>query len=340
MEERPENVVWDITYACPLRCVHCYSESGRRPSRQLKQADLLRVTDALVELRPRSVVLAGGEPLLVKEIFDIVARLRQARIGAIVYTSGWGITPEVADRLMRSFHQVIVSIDGATAEVHDTIRRRPGSFASAMNALAQLDSAARKILTERPYAARLGIEYAVLQSNSGQLDDMCRVVAPQFPRLGFLAFGAAVPSGLASRVGFDRKELLTDAEVQLLVDPDRVRRLQALAPTTVAVSTTDNLSLLMRPDLVAAGRAASIMQVEPDGAVRAMPIYEGTVGTLLEEPAQLLWQRAVARWSDPFVRRTLAPVRTMSDWAEATRLLDRHFGSAEVRARIDRRPAL
>lgn len=339
-EDHPENVIWDITYACPLRCLHCYTESGRRPSRQLKQADLLRVTDALISLKPRSVVLAGGEPLLVKDIFDVAARLRQSGVGAIVYTSGWGMTADLADRIMRVFHQVVVSVDGATADVHDHIRRRPGSFTNAMNALTLLDGAAQQLSTEELPTAQFGIECVVTRSNFGQLDDLCRVIAPRFPRLSYLSLGAVVPSGLASRTGFERKELLSDAQVELLVDADNRRRLQALAPDTVAVSTTDNWNLLMRPDLVSSGRTASLMQVEPDGAVRAMPIYEGTVGSLLSEPAKLLWQRAVARWGDPFVRQTLTPVRTMSDWAEATRRLDRHFGSAEVLARIDRRPEL
>jgi hypothetical protein len=70
-----------------------------------------------------------------------------------------------------------------------------------------------------------------------------------------------------------------------------------------------------------------------------MPMYEGTVGSLLDEPAEELWARSVARWSDPFVTETLRGIQTMSDWAGAARRLDYHFGSAQVRNRIDRRPA-
>ncbi|AGL14510.1 hypothetical protein L083_1000 [Actinoplanes sp. N902-109] len=317
--------------------MHCYTESGRRPSRRLGRADLLRVTAALIELRPQAVVLAGGEPLLLPEIFDIAAELRRNRIGAIVYTSGWGLTAALAERLLRSFHQVVVSVDGATAEVHDAIRRRPGSFDQALDALAKLNAASVVLNDSRVPFGRFGIECTVVRSNAGQLEEMCSATAPKFPGMAFLSFGAAVPSGLASAPVFERTELLTDDGVAALVDPDRLDRLRRLCPPTVAVSTTDNLSLLMRPDLVAAGRSVSIMQVEPDGAVRAMPIYEGTVGSLLDEPGAVLWERAQARLHDPFVRATLGPVRTMSGWAEAARRLDRHFGSPDVLARLDRR---
>ncbi|MFI6995754.1 hypothetical protein [Nonomuraea wenchangensis] len=81
-----------------------------------------------------------------------------------------------------------------------------------------------------------------------------------------------------------------------------------------------------------------MLQVEPDGEVRAMPIYEGTVGNLLTEDAGTLWERVQERWSDPFVVETLSAVRSMQDWAEAARRLDHHFGTDEVRRRIDRRP--
>jgi len=72
--------------------------------------------------------------------------------------------------------------------------------------------------------------------------------------------------------------------------------------------------------------------------VRAMCSYEGTVGSLLTESPVVLWERAVERLSDSFVIEALTPVRTTKDWAEATRRIDQHFGSPEVRARIARQP--
>ncbi|OLZ64220.1 hypothetical protein AV521_36125 [Streptomyces sp. IMTB 2501] len=55
--------MWDTTYACPLRCSHCYNESGRRPARQLSPADMLRVAGALIDFGPRVVALSGADPL-------------------------------------------------------------------------------------------------------------------------------------------------------------------------------------------------------------------------------------------------------------------------------------
>jgi|1186.fasta_scaffold462355_1 MoaA/NifB/PqqE/SkfB family radical SAM enzyme len=90
---RPTDIIWDVTYACPLRCAHCYSESGRRASRQLSRDNMLRVADALISLEPMRVALAGGEPLLVRSIFEVAERMSRAGIEVALYTEGWVFEP-------------------------------------------------------------------------------------------------------------------------------------------------------------------------------------------------------------------------------------------------------
>ncbi|RJL32778.1 radical SAM protein [Bailinhaonella thermotolerans] len=334
--DRPLEVIWDVTYACPLRCVHCYSESGRRPSRQLARDDLLRVADAIIAMRPYGVSLAGGEPLLVRGVLEVARRLTAAGVHVALFTGGWSLRPETAAELFETCSSVSVSLDGATAGVHDRIRGRRGSFDRAMNALGVLDEAARA----RPGDDRpaFGVDCVVMRSNLHQVADLCTEIAPRFPALGHLSFGAVVPEGLASRPGFAEHELLADDQVAALGDPAYGERLRSLAPPGVQVSVTDNLALQMRPDLIRRGVFFPALQIEPDGAARAMPAYEGTVGNVLTDPPSVLWRRAVERWSHPIVVETLTPVRTMAQWAEATRRIDRHFASGADRDRLARRP--
>lgn len=333
----PKDIVWDITYACPLRCSHCYSESGRRPSRQLAHDDLLRVTDALLALDPLAIVLAGGEPLIVRDLPEVITRITGAGVQVHLYTSGWAVTPKIVENVLRLCTSVSVSVDGATAEVHDRIRGRAGSFDRAMNALAVLDEASRAAHSRVEPPLLFGIDATIVRSSLHQLEEFCTTIAPRFPALSFLSFGAAMPIGLASRAGFVEHELLEDVQADQLASGETIRRLQSIAPPSVSVSATDNRLLQYRPDRVAAGMLPA-MQVEPDGRVRAMAIYEGTVGSLLSDPPFTLWERSMVRLTDPFVIQTLSSVGTMREWAEATRRLDRHFGSDDDRERIDRRP--
>ncbi|MEU4101248.1 radical SAM protein [Streptomyces tanashiensis] len=332
--DHPLEVLWDITYACPLRCTHCYSESGRRPARRLSGDDMLRAADAILALGTQGVCLAGGEPLLVPELFAVAERFTAAGVPVSLFTSGWTLDRASAGAALGAFSAVSVSLDGATAEVHDRIRGRRGSFDRAVAALDLLTGPGQS-----PGRASVGVDYVVMRSNAHQVEEFLTVVAPRFPGLGQVSFGAVVPEGLASRPGFAEHELLPEARVRLLGSPGYGRRLQELAPPGVRVTSTDNLALQMRPDLIRAGVCLPVLQIEPDGAVRAMAAYEGTVGNVLTDPPAELWRRAVARWHDPFVRETLAPVRTMREWAEATRAIDLRFGTEADRRRIARRPA-
>jgi molybdenum cofactor biosynthesis enzyme MoaA len=328
----PTFVVWDITFACPLRCCHCYSESGRRPSRQLPAEGLYRVTDAVISLEPPVVVFSGGEPLLVKEIFEVADRMSRAAIKLFLYTSGWALEPAMISPIMALFSRVTVSVDGATALVHDRIRGRAGSYDRAMRALKELDAAVGEYRRRGAPTPSLAIDFVVMQSNFHQLREMCAAVVRQFPELEYVFFGAVVPTGLATRAEFAEQEMLSEEQADLLASGQLAAELQSLAPASIEVRTSDNRGPLVHPSHFAE------MQIEPDGMVRAMPIFEGTVGSLLTEPPLAVWKRAVARWSDPFVVETLAPARTMKAWADAVRRIDQHFGSMEDRARIARRP--
>ena len=334
----PQFIVWDLTYACPLRCAHCYAEAGRRASQRVGRDDLLRITDALISMKPGGVMLSGGEPLLVKEIFEIAERLSAAGVDVLLYTSGWGLEPAMVSPIVSLFSRVSVSIDGATREVHDRIRGRAGSFDHAIAALAQLDGGVAASRQGGERTPSLGIDFIVMQSNIHQLRDVCTNVAPRFPVLNFISFGVVIPAGLATRVEFVGQEMLSEDQVSLMGGDELVQELQALAPPSVVVETLDNQRLQMRPDLLAADVGLPALHVEPDGLVRAMCAYEGTVGNLLTDDPLVLWDRAVERLSDPVVLEALTHVRTMQEWAAATRRIDWHFGSPEVRARIARQP--
>ena len=87
----------------------------------------------------------------------------------------------------------------------------------------------------------------------------------------------------------------------------------------------------------APGRALDDAPPEADGGVRSMITYEGTVGNILSDPPDVLWQRVLERRRHPFALKVLGSLHTMQDWAAASRQMDWHFGSDESRSRIQLR---
>lgn len=335
MVDRIEKFIWDLTYSCPLRCMHCYSESGRRAGRMLQHTDAMRVVDVILSAKPERVSISGGEPLIVPWCTEAVRRMHKAGILVTLFTSGWVMTDFLANELASSVANVAVSIDGVDAQIHDRIRGRRGSFEKVMAALEIL----QRVKGDRRKGGQeyysLGIDYTLTQSGAkaADLERFVENVTSQFSDLDFIRFGAVIPVGLAAEQGFEAAQLLTVEELVNILDAEN--RLAKCAHNGTKVSVTDVRYFLPQPG--ASATDVRIAQIEPDGALRAFPIYEAKVGNLLEEPLEVLWSRALAWRSDPFVAAQMNSIRTMADWARATRTLDRRYGSVEDKARIAQR---
>ena len=327
----PRLVNWDLTYACPMRCEHCYSESGRRTSRQLPASQMMQIADILVGLSPvPEVVFTGGEPLLVRDVIALAERLRRGGARLALYTSGSGLRAPLAKDLVRVFHRIAVSIDADTPEVNDKIRGRVGAYDTALTALGHLDTAARQSWVS------LGIECTVVKSGIGHLEGLVQDLPRRFPRIDIVHLGVAIPTGLASEGAYATRELLDQDDLASL--PGRMKVLRSIAPFSVRVSLMDNAAFLMSSEQIRGGRANDyIAKIEADGRMRAVDIYEGTVGSVLEEPFGVLWKRACARHDAPEFQAHLSGIRTMEDWARATRAIDRHYASPGDLARLNAR---
>jgi Fe-coproporphyrin III synthase len=89
--QRKPIVVWNITRACNLQCVHCYNDSGPgRICQELSMAEAKTVLDDLARLGVPSILFSGGEPLLRHDLFE-----------RIEYAVGRGV-------------RTVISIDGTT----------------------------------------------------------------------------------------------------------------------------------------------------------------------------------------------------------------------------------
>lgn len=335
----PRSIDWQLTYACQLRCTHCYTESGRRRAGKLSRRELLQIADTLVAMQVDCVLLVGGEPLLVPEIFDVIERLRAGGLRVSCFTNGIDVTSEHARRLAQLGSHVHVSLDGASPAVHDAIRGRPGAFDATMRTLGVLDAVAGERKARGEPRFRFGLEVVLVRSNFEQIRQMCSTVLPAFGELAFVSFGAVIPIGLASEEAFADNELLTEAQMRLLGDPAFIRDLHALMPPSVEdLSVYDNQELQVHTRYgVMSSQYRHLMEIEPEGGVRGFAACEGLIGNILHDPPELLWERCRERVQHPMIVEALSAVRTPREWAAAVRAIDRHFASPTTLARLRRR---
>ncbi|WP_228775173.1 cytosylglucuronate decarboxylase [Streptomyces sp. NRRL B-1677] len=123
-----------ILEACNADCFMCEFALSRDAYR-------LSVED-FDELLPRAraagvwyVRFTGGEPLMHRDVVELVRRGTAAGMRMSVITNGM-LLPRMVQRLAGAgLAQVIVSLDGASGETHDVYRRSPGMFDNGLTGL-------------------------------------------------------------------------------------------------------------------------------------------------------------------------------------------------------------
>ena len=139
--DAPICLTWELTYACNLACSHCLSSSGRRDPDELSTAACKAVIDELQRMQVFYVNIGGGEPTVRSDFWELLDYATSHDVGVKFSTNGIKIDAEAARRIAaNSYVDVQISIDGATAEVNDSVRG-DGSYATAVRALQHLADA-------------------------------------------------------------------------------------------------------------------------------------------------------------------------------------------------------
>lgn len=133
----PNLISWNLTRRCNLSCGHCYLDAVQRKSDcgdELSTAEALRVVAEIAELAPGAMlVLTGGEPLLRRDLDDVVAAAAQAGLMPVIGTNGLLLDELRARRLRQAGATGVgISLDSATPGFHDRLRGHAGAWAGAM----------------------------------------------------------------------------------------------------------------------------------------------------------------------------------------------------------------
>ncbi len=158
--------LWLYTnYDCNLRCSYCVAKSSpNTPRRALGAANVKRLVDEAVALGFVHIFFTGGEPFLLKDIYEMLA-YASARVKTTVLTNAMLLRGKRLDQLCAIANDnlvVQVSLDGGNAEDHDHYRGR-GSWAKGVEGI--------KLLQERGFRVRLSTTETPF--NTARLEAVC-----------------------------------------------------------------------------------------------------------------------------------------------------------------------
>ena len=136
--QAPFLVIWEVTRACALACVHCRADAiHRRDPRELTTAEGFRLIEqvrACGGTPPPLFVLTGGDPMRRPDLAELVRYA--TRVGLTVALTPSGTAAATKARLLElkdaGLSRIAVSLDGPTPETHDAFRRVRGSYSWTM----------------------------------------------------------------------------------------------------------------------------------------------------------------------------------------------------------------
>jgi len=145
-EDKRPVVVWNVTKACNLKCVHCYAHaSGAAADNELTTAQGRRLIDDLAAFGVPVLLFSGGEPMVRKDLPELADYAVQKGMRAVISTNGTLIDKNTARTLKQiGLSYVGISLDGL-GEVNDRFRGVDGAFARALEGIRHCQQAGIKV---------------------------------------------------------------------------------------------------------------------------------------------------------------------------------------------------
>jgi len=182
---RPVHVYLQVASACNLDCFMCYEHlrpEGQRHGKGLKSLApevWLRLEREVLPWASELTFGVGGEPTIADRFVEYAHRAADMGLALRLVTNGSKlVVPEVADVIGRRFASVQVSLDAATAETHNAIRKG-SNWARVVKGLEMLAEARSKRPAGAPLEATLCM--VLMRRNVDELEALLELAQ----RLGF-----------------------------------------------------------------------------------------------------------------------------------------------------------
>ena len=171
-ERRPLIVSFHITNRCNLRCPYCYANVDDRfdhPPDDMTTEAVKKHIDDLYDLGMRWLIILGGEPLIRKDIGEILRHTRKKGVLIEVVTNGH-LVPKKID-VFKYVDFACLSLEG-DEETHDKVRARKGSYQKVLNAA--------EVLSQSPYPVTIRFHATLMRENYEDLTHF-KKITDMFP---------------------------------------------------------------------------------------------------------------------------------------------------------------
>lgn len=197
-------VVWNCTRTCNLMCRHCYaSATAEQTPQELTTQEAKLLMDSLVSYKVPVLLFSGGEPLLRRDIFELLSYGVKIGLRIAVSTNGTLIDLPTAQKLKEiGVSYVGISLDGLCA-VNDAFRGVIGAYDRTMAGFRNCRIAGQKT----------GLRLSLSKTTFHELPDIFNLIEAE--HIARVCFYHLVYSGRGAEL---KNEDLTPAEKRQTLD--------------------------------------------------------------------------------------------------------------------------
>jgi radical SAM protein with 4Fe4S-binding SPASM domain len=300
----PFQIVWNITKACNMKCVHCYENAGRKSKSELSADEVINGLNRMAEAGVTSIAFSGGEPSIHPHILDFIEFTEDKGMCAAMATNGYTLanknkTQEFIDA---GLEFIQISLDGTNPDTHDAFRGVSGAWERAVSTV------------ENFVDAGIFVEVAttVTEHNMDEIPEMIDFVRD----LGvnwFMLYNF-IPTGKGTEImdmdlsPKERSQLLetayaeTNNEMQILstapqyaaVAESMLSKESTMIPTHFYNPEYTNPAIMQLADFIGGcGAGRFYMSVEPNGDMYPCVFFphkkEVKLGNLLQNDFEEIW---------------------------------------------------
>jgi radical SAM protein with 4Fe4S-binding SPASM domain len=170
----PKVVFIEVTNRCNLLCETCpHTYFQREPLKSLSLQEFIRIAEQFPDMR-RALLHGVGEPLLNRELPEIIKYLKRRDVEVIINSNGTLLTPQWQEKLIESgLDQYRCSIDGAKDETYARIRGA-NLLPKLKQGLGGLVNAKERLGVKKPV---ISIWCVATRENLQELPDLLRLAA-------------------------------------------------------------------------------------------------------------------------------------------------------------------
>jgi 12,18-didecarboxysiroheme deacetylase len=335
-QDKKPVVVWNVTQACNLNCIHCYARAVNHTNeKEITHDQGLALIDDLASFGVPVILFSGGEPLMRPDLVELARYAVRSGMRAVISTNGTLISKDKATELREiGLSYVGVSLDGMET-VNDRFRGKRGAFRDALKGIRNCQQAGLKV----------GLRFTINRMNTAEIPAIFELLEKEgIPRVCFYHL---VYAGRGSDLV---EEDLGASETRRVVDLiiDRTKALHDRGIPT-EVLTVDNhadgpylylrmlkeknpraeevLHLLKMNEGNSSGRGIGC--VSWDGSVHADQFWRHyTFGNVLDKPFSEIWSDL----SNPLMAKLKDKQKFIKGRCAACNWLDICAGNFRVRA--------